>query len=250
MLFIFRKLRHSFFQPGKLRTYVAYAIGEIVLIVVGILLALQISESNQSRKDRIEETDILVRLKAEMEANQGQLQTLTENYKQIAQDMRAFLEMIEPEPETYPDELIFGYLISQRAVRSYIPSDGVINSILASGKMGLIQNDMLSDKLNSWPGQIDRINYLRDRIIAGLGKYPSHHQFFRRKDLNWNPSGTEDTGTSNFAFDQKELLSNPVLEDMVETKRWHSDLLVRNFENLQEEQQEILALIEQELAQR
>jgi len=42
MLFILRKLRRSFFLPGKLRTYLAYAIGEILLIVIGILVALQI----------------------------------------------------------------------------------------------------------------------------------------------------------------------------------------------------------------
>ncbi|QXD25802.1 hypothetical protein F7C95_07935 [Opitutia bacterium ISCC 51] len=46
MLFIFRKLRRSFFQPGKFRTYIAYAIGEILLIVIGILIALQIQNWN------------------------------------------------------------------------------------------------------------------------------------------------------------------------------------------------------------
>ena len=52
MLFIFRKLRRSFFLPGKVRTYLAYAVGEIALIMIGILLALQISEWNQTMKDR------------------------------------------------------------------------------------------------------------------------------------------------------------------------------------------------------
>jgi hypothetical protein len=51
MLLIFRKLRRSFFPlrdssaghvlPGKVRTYLAYALGEIVLIMAGILLALK-----------------------------------------------------------------------------------------------------------------------------------------------------------------------------------------------------------------
>ena len=67
MLFIFRKLRRSFFLPGKVRTYLAYAVGEIVLIVVGILLAVQISESNQARKDREEEQRILQDLTEELQ---------------------------------------------------------------------------------------------------------------------------------------------------------------------------------------
>ena len=65
MLFIFRKIRKSFFLPGKVRTYLAYAIGEIVLIVVGILIALQISNWNQERNDRLEEAEILAGLQRE-----------------------------------------------------------------------------------------------------------------------------------------------------------------------------------------
>ena len=73
MLFIFRKLRRSFFLPGKVRTYVAYAVGEVALIMIGILLALQVSDWNQGRKDRAEETSILIRLNAEFEENQERL---------------------------------------------------------------------------------------------------------------------------------------------------------------------------------
>ena len=80
MLFIFRKLRKSFFLPGKVRTYVAYAVGEIALIVVGIMIAVQIGEWNQSWADtRLEqryikqlilniETDIR-RCETQMETN-------------------------------------------------------------------------------------------------------------------------------------------------------------------------------------
>ena len=69
MLFIFKKLRRSFFQTGKVRTYVAYAIGEIFLIVVGILIALQIGEWNAGRKDREKEQDILRSLAKNLEIN-------------------------------------------------------------------------------------------------------------------------------------------------------------------------------------
>jgi hypothetical protein len=65
MLHVLRQLRRSFSLPGKVRTYVAYTAGEIVLIMIGILLALQLSEWNQVRKDKIEETEILNGLKRE-----------------------------------------------------------------------------------------------------------------------------------------------------------------------------------------
>ena len=68
MLFIFRKLRRSFFLPGKVRTYCAYAFGEIALIMIGILLALQVSDWNQARKDRTVERDILGAIAKELKA--------------------------------------------------------------------------------------------------------------------------------------------------------------------------------------
>lgn len=59
MLFLLRKLRKSFFLPGKLRTYIAYAIGEIILIVVGILIAVQIGDWKERGKLRAYEISIL-----------------------------------------------------------------------------------------------------------------------------------------------------------------------------------------------
>ena len=50
MLHFFRSIRRSFFQPGKVKTYLAYANGEIVLIMIGIFLVLQLKNWNEDRK--------------------------------------------------------------------------------------------------------------------------------------------------------------------------------------------------------
>jgi hypothetical protein len=67
MLFILRQLRRSFFQPGKLKTYVAYAVGEILLIVVGILIAVQIADWNTARAEKALEQRYLERLVLNLE---------------------------------------------------------------------------------------------------------------------------------------------------------------------------------------
>ena len=56
--------------------------------MAGILLALQVSDWNQERKDRAEETEILVRLKEEMEASQRFIEGQTETYRKTSADMR------------------------------------------------------------------------------------------------------------------------------------------------------------------
>jgi len=61
--------------------YLIFAIGEIVLIMVGILLAVQVSEWNQGRKDRIEEKLILTRLNDEMTENLEKISWLLQGFQ-------------------------------------------------------------------------------------------------------------------------------------------------------------------------
>ncbi len=46
----FRKIRRSLLEEGKIGKYFKYAIGEIILVVIGILIALQINNWNENRR--------------------------------------------------------------------------------------------------------------------------------------------------------------------------------------------------------
>ena len=59
MIKFFRQIRLDLMEKNKTGKYFKYAIGEIVLVMIGILLALQVSNWNQDRKDRISERKIL-----------------------------------------------------------------------------------------------------------------------------------------------------------------------------------------------
>ncbi len=60
---LFRSIRISLIKEGKLFRYLAYAIGEIVLIILGILFALQISDWNEDRKEQTTFDLYIVQLK-------------------------------------------------------------------------------------------------------------------------------------------------------------------------------------------
>ena len=67
MIKFFQKIRYNSMETGKTSRYLKYAIGEIVLVVIGILIALQINDWNEVRKLRMLETDILLEVKTSME---------------------------------------------------------------------------------------------------------------------------------------------------------------------------------------
>ena len=74
MIKFFRKIRQKLLSENKFSKYLVYAIGEIVLVVIGILIALQINNWNENRKN--EEQGIIQKkaLKIELE---NDLETLT-----------------------------------------------------------------------------------------------------------------------------------------------------------------------------
>jgi uncharacterized membrane protein YgaE (UPF0421/DUF939 family) len=63
MIKFFRHLRQNLIMENKTGRYFKYAIGEIVLVVIGILIALQINNWNSNQKDELQETKILLQLK-------------------------------------------------------------------------------------------------------------------------------------------------------------------------------------------
>ena len=66
MLKFFRKIRQNLISNGKTANYLKYAIGEIILVVIGILIALQINNWNESRKLVIEEKQYYKNIKRQL----------------------------------------------------------------------------------------------------------------------------------------------------------------------------------------
>ncbi len=80
MIKFFRRIRQNLLLENKTGKYLKYAIGEIILVVIGILFALQINTWNQERKDRIKENEILLDLAENLETNK---KILKENIEQL-----------------------------------------------------------------------------------------------------------------------------------------------------------------------
>ena len=60
-------------ETGK---YLRYAFGEVILVVIGILIALQVNNWNEYRKEKVEEKKILLSLHNEISNNLESLQVL------------------------------------------------------------------------------------------------------------------------------------------------------------------------------
>ena len=77
MIKFFRNIRKSLLNEGKTGKYLKYAIGEIVLVVIGILIALQINNWNENRKLENSKEKLMLALKKELLINQETLERYT-----------------------------------------------------------------------------------------------------------------------------------------------------------------------------
>lgn len=80
MIKIFRNIRQRLLKEGKVTRYLAYAIGEIILVVIGILIALQLNNWNEQRKNDIAIKGILKQIQTDLVAGIEQSDELIEFY--------------------------------------------------------------------------------------------------------------------------------------------------------------------------
>jgi len=95
MVNFFRKLRSGFLASGQTGKYLKYAIGEILLVVIGILIALQVNDWNEQRKLAKKERGIIESLKAELQHNLAELKVdagSQEFYMEATRDVYRYIQ--------------------------------------------------------------------------------------------------------------------------------------------------------------
>jgi len=108
MLTFFRRIRKGLLEGGSTSKYSLYAIGEILLVMIGILLALQVNNWNEWRKERIIEKELVIGLYESVKNNHD---ILTEGLYSWRSTTRA-IEIITNTMDnnlTYADSLTFHY---------------------------------------------------------------------------------------------------------------------------------------------
>ena len=156
MLNFLRKLRRSNMN-GK---YLKYAFGEILLVVAGILIALQINLWAQKKKDRIREQVILKSLLAEIDNNDITLdETISANLLNKSSAERIAKHTgIENSTMTEKEfAKLFGSAFKHEI--AYTPGNGVLKELINTGNLSLIKNQTLRTTLSSWGAKLQRLYY-------------------------------------------------------------------------------------------
>jgi len=149
MIKFFRKIRQNSIKDNKMINYLKYAIGEIVLVVIGILIALSINNWNENRKDRIAEKELFKTLIESLERDLEDVRSKTKIIDSAIVGQKIFItESLESVKSKLTDAEIFN-LIDQVTYTSYsfVPNISLYNKIVQNKEIDLIQSEELQRKV-------------------------------------------------------------------------------------------------------
>ena len=148
MIKFFRHIRKDLMEKNKTGRYFKYAIGEIVLVVIGILIALSINNWNEERKGKMKATTILEAIRSDMSKDLEIIEELKPYWGREIMYFKKFLPSFNPRKEiasfvgfdtisqiSYSE--LFGYDMPFRSNTS------AYNAMIADGNSDLIANDSL-----------------------------------------------------------------------------------------------------------
>jgi len=156
MLTFFRRIRRNLANQNKFLQYSRYAVGEILLVVVGILIALSINNWNEDKKERQEEYLVLKSLHSEFIENRELFNKSQVKNEKIFDAMQYLLEILDAKRvnESLVDSIYFHLDRSAWSTGTFEPSRGIVNSLINSGKQNIIRNDHLKSLLIQWNDQV------------------------------------------------------------------------------------------------
>jgi len=159
MIKFFRHIRQKLLSENKFSKYLLYAIGEIVLVVIGILIALQINNWNERKKEHAKEQAFLKEINLDFKSNKEQLDSIIEFNRISLHAGRRLQEMLKKfdarNPQVteanrmYADSIGYYNRLAWRN-KSFNPKNGTVEALLNSSSFDLIANDALRRNLIAW----------------------------------------------------------------------------------------------------
>ncbi|MEZ2414815.1 DUF6090 family protein [Muriicola sp. E247] len=238
MIKFFRKIRQRLLAENKVSRYLLYAIGEIILVVIGILIALQINNWNEGKKEAKMARNYLIGIKNDLKKDNDLLDSLIQTYANeisLINEMDKSFEDPVYEGETYkslfisPDTSLMKYIF-YRGI-SFRPITATYTSMIADGRSGLIKNRELFEG-------IQEIYDERHSRMASV--YESFKPSENR--IHWTYGYEKKNWTYRDLLASREDKIFIDLFNFVEAKYFYTQHLF----NLRKKNKELIALIEQE----
>ena len=220
MIHYIRRIRQKLLVQSAFRRYALYAIGEIALVVVGILLALQINLWNQERELRKAEQTYLTRIHDDIQKMIDYTTMFDGSEEYLVNTLKA-LRAVENCKVSDEDKPILDWVLSSHQALGLFPVEQTAyDEMLSTGMLTQIQNDTLKRTLSSLYAQIavsqNSLAYFRDELGRASQVIMRHVNF-----------SIVDNQMALASYDLKKLCSNTEFKNaLVEVYDARADVII------------------------
>lgn len=251
MIQFFRRLRQNLLLEGNTGRYFKYAIGEIILVMIGILLALQVNTWNNHRIEKVKEQAVLKNLRIDFKNNIENLDKAYNSFKEAYEASVNLLEIIKDSNALDSEEV--EHLVDDviNKTQSFDFITGSINEIFNTGSLHMIRDPTLRKQISNWSYYFtdteDDIVIYRDYLFGVFVpsltekvrlRNMSVPSFFE-KDLELSP-----ISKSGFSLDYTQSIRTVEFENQVYNNALNYMYVINSYRIFQNYLEDTLALIE------
>ena len=216
MIKFFRKIRQNLLSEGKTRKYFKYAIGEIVLVVIGILIAIQINDWNEHRKIKKEETRFLTQLNEEFKINKKKLTHINDNNTKILFALQKVLNKVPINVKTVNLDSLSKNLYDTYYFYTFDPIESTITE-LENNSFKIISNIKLRSLLLSWKTIKEDFKDDENFAIEYAKDYNKYMQKHVSVDFGLNKPNTDLSFLTSIEFENWVRIRHIYYLDIIES---------------------------------
>lgn len=248
MIKFFTNIRRKLAAENKIWAYSRYAIGEIFLVVIGILIALQVNNWNIERIDRKSELKFLKNIQLDLEKDLSSLSFLINFRKERIKGDSKIIQQINGAPIEDINEVtknVVNTIMEQR----FSPNNNTYVELSSSGNLNLISNDSIKSlllelealyKLNNFGIDHEAFDY-REYISKPLAKHVNLEQL---TPVYLNEKTIEEQGITTESF--KTLFESKEYKNGLYIISLTSKDMITLYEDIDNKSKQIIAMIQKE----
>jgi len=235
----------------KAGAYLKYAIGEIGLVMIGILLALQVNNWNEGRKLRNTEHIYLEELKSDLELNLVSIDSFVRT-RNIAITSSELILNYFHDPQSLSLDEFNVHSINVMVWFPFEHHDNTYQELLNSGKLSIISNKAIKTGLQDWQTSFKKIAFIEREMEQDYERY-FYEPYFSIADLeiafkNYDAQMSKQKVEHSLKPKQVQtLLKNQKFKNGFTLASYNSEMLITEYSKMIKTINEIIALIDSEL---
>ena len=216
-------------QQVRAGKYFKYAIGEILLVVIGILIALQINNWNQDRLNQIEKKELLSKLNVEFKANKKVLIAYRNEENKAMNSSIELMKLIGASQEELARHNLDSLLFESFPSNEIAFANNAVNSIVQNGRLNLFKNETITTLLYQWNSlsEIRKVRYEKldswnnEHFLPFLLSYISFKEMDSNANYKW-------AGKSKVKPNYQPLFQKVEFENLLDNSLWlHQQVIER-----------------------